>query len=228
MFPRWTPFNRLGHLWHWILDDHRHPLQASLMSNSLPERFVLWVDGVGGYLVCISDEITLGQATPETTVDIPILGDLSGKHATLRRQGEHYLIEPSGEVFLDGTRIEQPTLLANNSLLTLGHDIELRFRTPHPLSATARLDFTSHYRTEPRSDAILLISQSLILGPDTHNHIVCREWPENIVLFQEENKLYCHSNQTMELDGRPFKTTTPVQCGQRISLDGCAISLEEV
>ena len=228
MFPRWTPFNRLGSLWQWILDDHRQVLPANPMSKSLPERFVLWVDGVGGYLVCLSDEITLGQATPETTVDIPILADLSGKHATLRRQGEHYLIEPAGKVFLDGSRVEEPTLLTDNDLLTLGDDVELRFRTSHPLSATACLDFTNHYRTEPRSDAILLISQSLILGPDNHNHVVCRQWPENIVLFHEKNRLYCRSTQAVELDGRPLKSTTPILCGQQISLDGCAISLEEV
>ncbi|MEE2991317.1 MAG: FHA domain-containing protein [Planctomycetota bacterium] len=228
MFPRWTQFNRLGHLWHWILDDHHHLLPASLMNNTLPERFLLWVDGVGGYLVCMSDEITLGQATPGTAVDIPILADLSGKHATFHRQGENYLIEPWGDVFLHGNRVKEPTLLTNNDLLTLGSDIELRFRTPHPLSATACLEFTNHYRTEPRSDAILLISQSLILGPDNHNHVVCHQWPENIVLFQEDSRLYCRSSQAMNLDGRPLKSTTPVQCGQRISLDGCAISLEEV
>ena len=40
-------------------------------------RCILWVDAVGGYLVCLGDEIVLGQAIPGTTVDVPILADLS-------------------------------------------------------------------------------------------------------------------------------------------------------
>ena len=119
-------------------------------------------------------------------------------------------------------------MLADGDQLTLGRDVSLRFRKPHPLSATARLEFTSQYRTEPRCDAILLVSQSLILGPATQNHIVCHQWPGNIVFFQKKLLLYCQSSQAVKLDGKPLISTTPVQCGQRISLDGCAISLEEV
>ena len=36
-------------------------------------RFLLWVDGVGGYLVCLADEITLGQAVARGGADVPVL-----------------------------------------------------------------------------------------------------------------------------------------------------------
>jgi len=229
MISHWTRFNRFGHLWNWILEDRDHSIPITMMNNSLPDRLILWVDGVGGFLVCRSDKVTLGQAIPGTTVDIPILADLSKQHATIRREGDSYLIEPRGDVFLHGSRIHKPTLLANDDQLTLGHDTQLRFSIPHPLSATARLDFINNrYRTEPRSDAILLVSQSLVLGPNKQNHVVCSQWADDIVLFQQHNRLFCRSRQEIELDGRPLKSTTPVHCGQRISADGCAISLEEV
>jgi hypothetical protein len=228
MFSQWTRFNRLGHLWHWILEDRRHPLPGTLMKNGQPERFILWVDGVGGFLICLSDKITLGQSVPGTTVDIPILADLSAKHATIHRDGENYLIEPHGNVLLNGSRILEPTLLRDEARLTLGRDVEMRFRIPHPLSATARLDFTSHYRTDPRSDAILLVSQSLVLGPSHQSHVLCHQWPDDIVMFQRQNKLYCRSRQPVKLDGKPLPSTTPLECGQRISMQGCVISLEEV
>ena len=64
---------------------------ATRRCNSPPEtataespeglRFLLWVDGVGGYLVCLSDEVTLGQSTPNCRVHVPILADVSRHHA---------------------------------------------------------------------------------------------------------------------------------------------------
>src|SRR5262249_20248981 len=32
--------------------------------SSSSSRFLLWIDGVGGYLVCLGNQVTLGQATP--------------------------------------------------------------------------------------------------------------------------------------------------------------------
>ena len=54
--------------------------------------FYLWIDGVGGYLVCLNNRITLGQATPDAAVDVPLLADVSRLHATLTRDPEGYLL----------------------------------------------------------------------------------------------------------------------------------------
>src|SRR5213078_2141129 len=47
----------------------------------LPKRFFLWVDGVGGYLVCLSPRVTFGQATAEGPIDVPLFADVSRLHA---------------------------------------------------------------------------------------------------------------------------------------------------
>ena len=49
------------------------------------QRFLLWIDGVGGYLVCLDHRITFGQANPEAPVDVPLFADVSRLHATLTR-----------------------------------------------------------------------------------------------------------------------------------------------
>ena len=48
-------------------------------------RFLLWVDAVGGYLVCLDDRVLLGRAGPDSHADVPLMGDLSRNHATLLR-----------------------------------------------------------------------------------------------------------------------------------------------
>src|ERR1700730_3640884 len=51
-----------------------HEIPRSLEPAS---QYLLWIDGVGGFLVCLSHRVTLGQANPESIVDIPLLADIS-------------------------------------------------------------------------------------------------------------------------------------------------------
>ena len=52
------------------------------------DKFMLWVDAVGGFLVCGADQVRIGQPVHCSSVDIPILGDISSRHASIRRDGE--------------------------------------------------------------------------------------------------------------------------------------------
>ena len=48
---------------------------------------------MGGYLVCLGNRVTLGQATPDARVDVPLYADVSRHHATVTRDSEGYLLE---------------------------------------------------------------------------------------------------------------------------------------
>ncbi|HEV3022921.1 MAG TPA: FHA domain-containing protein, partial [Pirellulales bacterium] len=177
------------------------PVNAhSAAQNEPGSRFLLWVDGVGGYLVCESDRVTLGQPVPGSQVDVPILGDVSRRHAQIRRDGEAYLIDPLRPVRLDGKTIERKTSLVDGNLIELGHNVRLRFRRPHPLSATARLEFVSHHRTQPAADAVLLMAESCVLGPNGNSHVVCRNWSSELVLFRQGGILTCRRPGRFAID----------------------------
>lgn len=164
-------------------------------------RFLLWIDGVGGYLVCTADEVVLGQPVRDCRVDIPILGDVSRRHARIRRDGEDYLIEPLRGVRLDGRPIERPTALADGVRIDLGDAVRLQFRRPHPLSRTAVLTFLSHHRTQPAADAILLMAESCVLGPAAQSHVCCRDATTDVVLYRQGGELWCRATGTMQIDG---------------------------
>ncbi len=66
------------------------------------DRFMLWVDAVGGYWVCLADELIVGQPGDRGGADIPILADISARHARIRRDGEGYLIDAFREVRVGG------------------------------------------------------------------------------------------------------------------------------
>jgi len=185
----------------WQTSDYRKAHPMDRFSGRRDDRFLLWVDAVGGYWVCLGDEVTLGQPGFASRADVPILGDLSARHARIRRDGEGYLIEAFREVCVDGRPVEHLALLADGSKIQLGGSVRLVFRRPHALSATARLDFASHHRTQPSVDAILLMADSCVLGPRRHSHVVCPDWPADVVLFRQEKDLYCRSSGAFEVDG---------------------------
>jgi len=192
------------------------------------ERFMLWVDAVGGFWVCTGDALVLGQPVHSGPVDIPILGDISGRHARIRRDEEGYLIEAIREVRLDGRKVDKMDVLADGSEITLGEAVRLVFRRPHALSATARLDFLSHHRTQPSADAVLLMADALILGPNPRSHVVCRDWPRELVLCRHEGRLLCRTAGPLEIDGTTYKDRGYVTPNSRVEGKGFSFSLEEI
>ncbi len=191
-------------------------------------RFLLWVDGVGGYLVCRGETITLGQPVPGSYVDVPVLGDISRLHATIRRDGESYLINPMRRTQVGGQTIDRTTLLSDRSDIELGDGVRLRMRLPNPLSRTARLDFISRHRTQPTTDGVLLMAESCILGPASTAHIVCRDWSQQVVLFSQGETLFCRAAGKFQVDGVEVEGTAPITLGSQIEGEDFSFSLEKL
>jgi hypothetical protein len=176
--------------------------KAEAVSNDKEAtRFLLWVDAVGGYLVCTGDELVLGQPVPGSDVDVPIRGDLSRRHAVIHRDGEGYLLEPVRDVKVNGRVLERATSLGDRDRITLGDSVQLCFHRPHPLSLTARLEFLSNHRTQPATDGVLLMAESCILGPATSSHVVCPSRPHDVILTRQGATLGCRSSKPFRIDG---------------------------
>lgn len=148
-------------------------------------RFLLWIDGIGGYLICLAPRVTLGQAMPEATVDIPLFADVSRHHATLTRDAEGYLLEAVRPMQVNGQPVEK-ALLGANDRVTLGSSCQIQFRQPVPVSATARLDLVSGHRLALAVDAVLLMAETLVIGPGTQAHITLPELRQPVVLFRQK------------------------------------------
>ncbi len=195
---------------------------------TLGRRFLLWVDAVGGFMVCLGNEVVLGQATPGNRVDIPILGDVSRKHARIVRETGSYIVEPLQAVLIDGKPISGRTLLSDGDELDLGRGVRLRFRQPHALSATARLEFVSHHRMQPAADAVLLMAESCVMGPAWRNHVVCRDWSRDVVIFRQDDSLFCRASDSLEVDGIYVSGRGRLTSNSRIVGTDFSMSLEEL
>jgi hypothetical protein len=168
---------------------------------ALSPRFLLWIDGVGGYLVCLGDRVSIGQATPEATVEVPLFADVSRLHATLTRDTEGYLLQAVRPLQVNGQPVEK-ALLQSGDRVTLGGSCQLQFQQPVPVSTSARLDLTSGHRLPLTLDAVLLMAETLILGPGSQVHISMPDLHKPVVLFRSKEGLGVRCPGSFSIDGQ--------------------------
>jgi hypothetical protein len=169
-----------------------HSSNSSSLSNSsgapLPKRFLLWVDGVGGYLVCLANRVTFGQATGEGPVDVPLFADVSRLHAEISRDGEGYVVESGKSVLVNGKEATRSVLSAGDRV-TLGSTCQFLFHKPVAVSSTARLELTSGHRLPVAVDGVLLMGNEVMLGPAPNAHVVLPEVPAPILIYRSKEGL---------------------------------------
>ena len=191
-------------------------------------RLAAWIDGVGGYMICLDDEVILGQPAPGANADIPILADLSRRHASLRREGESYVLTPIHTVSVNGQKLTGPIVLSGDTTIQLGNSVKIRFRKPHALSATAVLTIESNHKTEPAVDGVVLMADSCIFGSESHSHICCRDFSENLVLFRRGDELRFRSGASTEIDGELADKDAPLPANCRLEAENLAMSFESL
>ncbi len=152
-----------------------------LHGNSSPSpannhHSIVWIDGVGGYLLWDKPELVIGQAFAEARCDVGIVGDISRQAISIRRMESDYLLQPLQATKLNGVTIDRSQLLKDNALIEIGNSVKVRFRRPNTLSGTCRLEMVSIHRWKPTVDAIIMLADCCIMGPKPGSHIQCAEW----------------------------------------------------
>jgi hypothetical protein len=188
---------------------------------------ILWIDGVGGYALCDDEEVSLGQASPESRADLAIRGELSRNAAIIQRVGEEHVLRPVQESSVNGSVLDRPAILYHQDLISLGR-VELRYTRPTPLSGTARLELQGSNRWQPLLNAAILLGDSCILGPGRESHIVCPNWSERVVMFRKGETWMCRVAETanVKVDGHPICAPFPLVVGQKIRGDEISMILE--
>lgn len=202
------------------------PLSSA--GGPLPKRFLLWVDGVGGYLVCLSNRITFGQATADGPIDVPLFADLSRLHAELSRDGEGYVLESTRGVQVNGAAAGR-SLLKCGDRVTLGATCQFLFRQPVPVSPSARLELVSGHRLPLAVDGVLLMADNLILGPGGQVH-VCLPWvPSNVILYRSKDGLGVrYAGGDFRIDNKPCRDRGVLSLPGVVTADSFTFAVEPV
>jgi hypothetical protein len=203
-------------------DDSRTP-----PAEKPDQRFLLWIDGVGGYLVCLGNRVTLGQATPDAFVDIPLFADVSRVHAALTRDVEGYVLEATRPVLVNGQLVDK-ALLQPDDRLTLGNSCQLQFRQPVPVSASARLEVVSGHRLPLAVDGVMLMADTLVLGSGPQAHVVMPDLEQSIVLYRQRDGLGVRYPGNLYVDGQRCRERGVLRPNSSVTGDDFAFALEPV
>lgn len=187
-------------------------------------RSILWIDGVGGYLMLDRDDVLIGQAG--SMVDVAVVGDISRQAAVIRRRQSDYFIEPLQEMCVDQTLIAATHLLGADSLMQWGNRVKMRLVKPHPLSSTARLEMASLHRFQPRVDGVLLLADSCILGPNSSCHVRCPEWSQDLLMFRQSGQWFFRTVGEVDVNGSPQQGTILIKPGMRMRGSDFSLSIE--
>lgn len=199
---------------------------------------LLWIDGVGCWMLHLKDRITIGgpgsSSRGDRSAQLQLLADLSRSHASLARSGESYLLAADGPASVARKPITRPTVLRDGDVVGLGSAVNLRFRQPSALSLTARLEFVSDHRPERRIDGVLLMDQTCLLGPGADCHVVCPEWMQRIIIFRRDGRLWCKrggspatgQDEDLYMNGCRVTAAAPLKDGTIVTLGESRFRIE--
>ena len=201
---------------------------TSSSSSFLGRRFLLWVDGVGGYLVCLSNRVTFGQATGDGPVDVPLFADVSRLHAEITRDGEGYVVESGKAVLVNGTESHR-SVLSTGDLVTLGATCQFSFHKPVAASSTVRLELTSGHRLPVAVDGVLLMGNELMLGPGPNAHVILPDAPAAVLIYRSKDGLGVRvPTGSFRVDDRQYSDRAPLPLPSVVTAEAFTFAVEPV
>ncbi|QDS91378.1 hypothetical protein FF011L_01070 [Roseimaritima multifibrata] len=176
---------------------HSHSLSTEPSNQSgQPDRWALWVDGAGGFLLITSLSATIGGPASDDEAMIAVQADLRRREALITRSNGQYQVQavdgrvaPSASASgnRESASPQAVVSLRPEDSFVLGDGVPFKFRLPNPLSGSARLTVDRRYRFRSHVDAILLIDDTLVIGPSADCHIQVPHAAGKLVLMPKEN-----------------------------------------
>jgi hypothetical protein len=178
-----------------------------------PETFMWWIDAVGGFWTITRPVIRIGQAGSSGN-EIPLLGDVSGRHAELRRGSNGILLIPFAETTVNGKPGEGFVLRDGDRIRM--RSVELAFHQPQKWSTTARLEIVSRHRLPLALDGILLLGEMCALGPRRDAH-VRTEWESTAFVSWHKDRYWVRAPGPLTIDGNAYDGYGPLRPTSEVS-----------
>lgn len=179
------------------------------------ERFLLWVEGVGTFLLLGAERTTVGRAGSSARPDVALSADIDGIHAEFLRVDHDYFLIPHGPTSVGGRQVERH-LLADGDEVRLGKRSNLTFRLPSKLSPTAVLELGPGLRLEGDVRKIILLDGPLIFGSGAGCHVELKEGNGRVILSATKGGFRCRAPEPVVVDGRPSDLETTVPPGAHV------------
>jgi hypothetical protein len=217
------------------LDRERHILGPAMPTIAGPS--CLWIDTLGGYLVCCAPRVSLGAACPSTETDAPptpladiaFLAPIRPVHVWVQRDEECYVWEAVGRCQFGGQESRAGIWTPSREMVLLSDAgnpaVRLRLSLPEPGLLTACLTWLPPARTYRHVRSAVLVSQALHLGPAPTAHIRGESLPETW-LFPMQDGWLVRSTVPVIFEQRSYTDEVMLPVFWQIRLGDVQLALE--
>ncbi|MCA8942612.1 MAG: hypothetical protein KDB80_08665 [Planctomycetes bacterium] len=195
--------------------------QSLAKAQGLDHAFLLRVDEGGEFLVMRGDVISIGNVR-DGSADLPILANLTGRHARIRRSmsfhgGMQDSVEADGgEVHVASEKCERAKL-RDGTNVRLGRSFEFGYSVPSKRSLTSMITLRGF--TVAGTDRVLLMKDRgrdgrILIGRSSDVHVRVPDADSEVEIHASKDgqiRVRCAAGGT--IDGRPFSGEEPVAAG---------------
>lgn len=146
-------------------------------------RWRLWIDGCGGYLLITGTEWNVGGLNGGSDVDICVQADWPRFAGQISRRGADYFWQGQS------SRNEK-TLLGDGSQIPIQGSALMTLGKPSQLSDTAVLSLHGPHRFDQHVDGIVLVRETVLVGPGPDCHLRCRDATDRAILQLKNHQWY--------------------------------------
>lgn len=190
-------------------------------------KMLLWVDGVGTYLVLTAPRVTLGRTGSSARPDIPLAADIPGIAAEIVRiEDDYFVVGSQGPVRIGGHATDRK-LLASGDEIDLGSRCRLRFHLPTALSSTAVLALGKGQRIHGDVRNVVLLKEHLILGPRGKSHVEAGAATRKVVISRESRGMVCRAEEDILVGDRSSGREAVIPPGARVQVGDLTFTLTE-
>ncbi|MBL8722488.1 MAG: hypothetical protein JNK49_00495 [Planctomycetes bacterium] len=202
-------------------------------AQGLEGAFLLRVDEGGEHLVLRGETVTIGNVH-KRTADLPVLANLAGRHASLRRSMSFHggmqdrIVAEEGELRVAGQAVSEHRL-APGDRVQLGPALGLTYEQPCRRSLTAALRLSGGFQVGGTDRLLLLKDRGrdgrIVLGPGADVHVRVGSATGEVEVYANPSGQMRVVADSGTLDGVPFRGDHPVAAGQLVVAGGISFVL---
>ncbi|MBI1825154.1 MAG: hypothetical protein HY287_12265 [Planctomycetes bacterium] len=191
------------------------------LANTLPSRLLLLVDGGGSYLLVRGSQASMGRAASDLPADMPLLSDISERHANISRVEDDYFVISAKELEVDG-KMTRHALLRDGNRVVLGRKAKFTFRLPSRRSSSALLELSDTTKMPNDVRRVVLFDRIAMIGQGNTSHVQCRYAGPTLLLYERNGGLWLRAQS----DGFADTTGKELRLGESVEVGGVSLALE--
>lgn len=190
----------------------------------IPDRFMLHVDTVGGFLVLRQSRMAVGPISSSRHPDLGLLADAGLPVITIERQEEDYFLSSESPVRVNDVPVQRK-LLADGDRISLGPRCQLKFTLPSAASTSAVLHLSGCRLPAGDARRVILMDRSIVISPGSAGHIRADRLTAPAVLYMRDGRLLLRSSDEVKVNDRPMDPRVGIPMGASVCIGPISLAV---